>query len=151
MDYKTNTLPEQLECKEIALPTFQNLKFGRVAEDLLVFDSDLFCVHEGVQEFDYKVFQRTMKRFIDSITDNTDTDKSQLFWLNHDGHVLIHQELTFLFLAFVKPVIASYFNGLLGEVMSTGVAYSDDFILSMTQQRVPSDVLQDIINSRNDV
>lgn len=150
MDYKTNALAEQLECKNILFPDFPTLLFGQIPNGPLVFDSNSFCLTNKIEDFDYKIFQRTNKRYIEGIIDNVNMDRSQLFYINKDNHVLINQELVLLFMSFVMPDLCGYFNGLLGEALTNGVAYSDGFILNMAAERIPTDVLQEIINKRNE-
>jgi hypothetical protein len=148
MDYKTNALNIQLECAEQVLPDFPSLLFGTIPNGPLVFDSTDFYAKNELQEVDYKVFQRLNKRYIEGIANNANINVSDLFYVNKDGHILIHHELTFLFLAFADPTLAAYFNSLLGEIASEGVAYSDSFVLSLASQRIPTDILQQIINDR---
>ncbi len=149
MDYKANILDSQLECSEQALPDFPSLLFGQTPDGVLVFDSTAFYFANKLEEIDYKIFQRINKRYIEGFINNSELKSTQLFYINRDQHILIHHELTFLFLAFADPNLAAYFNGIIGEIMSNGVAYSDSFILSMTSQRVPTSILQQIINDRN--
>lgn len=148
MDYKLNTLQKQLECSEQALPDFPTLLFGTIPNGPLVFDSTAFYEANNIEEIDHKVFQRINKRYIESFINNAELKPSDLFFINYDQHILMHHELTFLFLAFAEPTLAAYFNGLIGEIMANGVAYSDGFVLSMATQRIPTDMLQQIINSR---
>lgn len=149
MDYNVNTLNDQLECSEQALPDFPTLLFGTIDNGPLVFDSTAFYIANNLDEIDYKVFQRMNKRYIESFINNTDLKASDIFYINKDGHILMNHELTFLFLSFAMPTLAAYFNGLIGELMANGVAYSDGFVLSLASQRIPSDVLQQIIDNRN--
>lgn len=149
MDYKTTTLNEQLECKEQLLAAFPDLKFGDISEDLTVFDSTAYYIERGLEQIDYRTFQRINKRYIDSLTKYGDTNKSELFFINKDSHILMNKELTFIFLAFAEPILATYFNGLIGDIISNGVAYSDGYVVSLASERIPSDVLQQIIDNRN--
>lgn len=149
MDYKTTTLNEQLECKVQLLAAFPDLKFGDISEDLTVFDSTAYYIERGLEQIDYRTFQRINKRYIDSLTKYGDTNKSELFFINKDSHILMNKELTFIFLAFAEPILATYFNGLIGDIISNGVAYSDGYVVSLASERIPSDVLQQIIDNRN--
>lgn len=149
MDYTTNTLSEQLECKDELLHDFSDLKYGTIGS-FSVFDATRFCAERGIESFDYKIFQRVNKWRIEALIKYADVDRSSIFHLNHDGHILIHHELTFLFLSFVLPSLSVYFNGLIGELLSNGVAYSDGFVVSLAAQRIPTELLQQIINDRKD-
>lgn len=149
MDYKANILNDQLKCSEQVLPDFPTLLFGTTPNGTLVFDSTTFYEANDLEEIDYKIFQRLNKRYIESFIKNAKLKPTELFYINHDQHVLMHHELTFLFLAFAEPALAAYFNGLIGEVMSNGVAYSDGLILHLASNRIPTDVLQQIIDDRN--
>lgn len=148
MDYKTTTLNAQLECKEQLLPMFPDLQFGDVREELTVFDSTEYYNKRDIGEIDYRTFQRINKRYIESLIKYGEMDSSELFFLNKDGHILMNKELTFLFLAFAEPTLATYFNGLIGDIMTNGVAYSDNYLVALASDRIPSSVLQQIIDNR---
>lgn len=149
MDYKTTTLDTQLECKEQLISAFPELQYGDISESLTVFDSTSFYTERNIEEVDYRTFQRINKRYIESFIKYGGIKQSELFFLNKDGHILMNKELTFLFLAFAEPMIATYFNGLLGDIMINGMAYSDGYIMALASQRIPTDILQQIINDRN--
>lgn len=148
MDYKTTQLDAQLECKEVLLPAFPELHFGDITEDVTVFDSTAYYQERNLDEIDHRIFQRVNKKYIESFVKYSEVDKSSLFFTNKDGHVLMNKELTFMFLAFAEPMLATYFNGLLGDIMANGVAYSDGYIMNMAAQRIPTDVLRQIIDER---
>lgn len=150
MDFKTTTLDKLLECKEQALPGFPTLTFATIPNGPLVFDSTFYYLANELTEVDYRTFQRLNKRYIQAFIDNTDTKASELFYLNKDGHILMHHELTFLFLSFAQPELAAYFNGILGELMANGVAYSDSFVMSLAYNRIPTASLQAIIKEREE-
>lgn len=149
MDYRLNALNDQLECKEQMVPDFPSLQYGQLSNGPLVFDSTAYYLANNIAEISYKTFQHINKRYIEGLIGSGAVSASELFYQNRDGHLLMHHELTFLFLAFARLELVSYFNGLLGEIMTNGVAYSDGFILSMAAERIPSDVLQQIIDERN--
>lgn len=149
MDYKITALDKQLECNEQVLPDIPKLLFGQIKDGPLVFDSTAFYNNSNIEEIDYKAFQRINKRYIEGFIKNSPLKPSELFYMNTDGHVLMSHELTFLFLAFANPAFAAYFNGLIGELMSNGIAYSDGFVISLASERIPTEYLQQIINDRN--
>lgn len=151
MDYKTTTLDSQLECREQLISAFPELRYGDISDGLTVFDSTAFYTERNIEEIDYRTFQRVNKRYIESFVKYGDVKQSELFFLNKDGHILMNKELTFLFLAFAEPMIATYFNGLLGDIMVNGMAFSDGYIMALATQRIPTDILQQIINDRNNV
>lgn len=151
MDYKITTLNAQLECKEQLISAFPELQFGDITEELMVFDSSAYYEERGIEEIDYRTFQRVNKRYIEGLIKYSEIDRSELFYQNKDGHILINKELTFLFLSFAEPALATYFNGLLGEIMLNGFACSDSYIMSLVSQRIPSNILQRIIDERNNV
>lgn len=151
MDYKTTTLDSQLECREQLISAFPELQYGDISDGLTVFDSTAFYAERNIEEIDYRTFQRVNKRYIESFVKYGDVKQSELFFLNKDGHILMNKELTFLFLAFAEPMIATYFNGLLGDIMVNGMAFSDGYIMALATQRIPTDILQQIINDRNNV
>ncbi len=148
MDYKITQLSTQVNCKEPLIPAFGELKFGNITEQLMVFDSTAFYAERNLEAIDYRTFSKINKRYIEGFIKNNSFSQSEIFFVNKDGHILINKELTFLFIVFAEPETIAYFNGLLGEALTTGVAYSDGFIMEMASQRIPSNILQEIINNR---
>lgn len=148
MDYKTNILAKKLEAKETLLPEISGLYFGIIGEDKAVFDYTAYFEENELQYIDYKVFMRMNKYFIETIIKPTKKKTSELFYQNTDGHILIAAELVFFFLAFANPEMCLYFNSLITDVISDGVAYSNGFLYSMAAQRLPSEALNEIIKER---
>lgn len=148
MDYKTNILANELEITETLLPEIAGLHFGILGEDKAVFDYTQYFEENNLQPIDYKIFMRANKHFIEILTKQTNKNTTEVFYQNPNGHILVAAELVFLFLAFANPDMCLYFNGLISDVISDGVAYSNGFIFSMAAQRLPTDVLHDIIKER---
>lgn len=148
MDYKTNILSKELETKENMLPEISGLHFGILGEDKAVFDYTAYFEENGLQLIDYKMFMRLNKHFIEILAKPSGKKTSELFYQNTNGHILVAAELAFLFLAFANPELCLYFNGIVADAISDGVAYSNGFLYSMAAQRLPSDVLNDIIKEQ---
>lgn len=148
MDYKTNILSKELETKETLLPEIHGLYFGIMGEDKAVFDYTAYFEENQLQYIDYKVFMRMNKHFIETLIKPSSKNTSELFYQNSNGHILVDAELAFLFLAFVNPEMMLYFNGIIMDAISSGVAYSNGFLYSMAAQRLPSDTLNEIIKER---
>lgn len=149
MDYKTNILNQKIETKEELLPEMPNLFFASISGDKIVFDATTYCKENGLDEIDYKVFMRMNKHYIESFSKSTGLKTSEIFYQNTDGHILIDHQLVFLYIAFVNPGMLMYFNGLLNDVISNGVAYSDGFIYSMALSRIPTEVFEEIVIERH--
>ncbi len=148
MDYKTTVLRETLKTEEILLPEISDLNFGILSENKAVFDYTAYMEANQLTPIDYKVFMRMNKHFIETIAKSSGRKTSELFYQNTDGHILVAAELVFTFLAFVNPEMYLYFNSLLTDVISDGVAYSRGFMYSMAAQHLPSEVLSGIIKER---
>lgn len=148
MDYKTTILNTGISVKEAFLPDIPGLYFGVLSEDKAVFDYTTYIEENKLQAADYKVFMRLNKHFIEPLIKSSGRKTSELFYQNTDGHILIASELVFLCLAFVNPELLGYFNALVSDAISDGVAYSSGFVYSMAANRLPSDVLDDIIKER---
>lgn len=149
MDYKTTILNNGLEVKEPFLPDIPGLYFGVLSENKAVFDFTAYIEENKLPAIDYKAFMRLNKHFIEPLAAINGRKTSELFYQNTDGHILIASELVFLCLSFVNPELLRYFNALVSDAISDGVAYSSGFVYSMAAHRLPSDVLADIIKERN--
>ncbi len=151
MDYKITTLSNGIELKEPLIEDFSDLLFGTTPDGTLVFDATEYCNRtEENSQFNVRLFMRTCKPFIEGFITVGEFDPGKMFYQNSDGHALIHEQLTYLFLSFTNKIWLIYFNSLLSDVITNGVAYSDSFLLKQTIQRVPSDVLEKIIESRKE-
>ena len=148
MDYKTTILKEEVKTDEILLPEISDLNFGFLGEGKAVFDYTAYIETNKLPAIDYKVFMRANRHFIETLAKSYKKKTSELFYQNANGHILVAAELAFVFLAFVNPEMFLYFNGLLTDVITDGVAYSHGFIFSMAANRLPSDVLNEIIKER---
>lgn len=148
MDYKTNILTKELEVKDTLLPEIQGLYFGTIGDNKAVFDYTAYFEENKLQYMDYKMFMRMNKHFIETLIKPLKKQTSELFFQNTNGHILVDSELVFVFLAFANPDMLIYFNNIIMEAISYGVAYSSGFIYSMAEQRLPSEVLNEIINER---
>ena len=69
--------------------------------------------------------------------------------MNTDGHILMHKDLAILFLQFSNPDVFAYFNQMIWELMENGIAISDGLVATLAATRVPNEVLQEIIDTRN--
>ena len=148
MDYKTTILKEEVKTNEILLPEISDLNFGFLGEGKAVFDYTAYIETNKLTVIDYKVFMRANRHYIETLAKSYNKKTSELFYQNTNGHILIAAELAFVFLAFVNPEMFLYFNGLLTDAITDGVAYSHGFIFSMAANRLPSDILGDIIRER---
>lgn len=148
MDFKTTILPNELETKEVLLQEFENLKFGILGDKLALFDYTAYIEAEGLPDINYKAFMRNNIRFIQIIAEYTGKSTSSLFFQNTNGHILVAAELAFLFLAYVNPELCAYFNSLLADVITDGVAYSQSFLYNKVYERLPSETLQEIVKER---
>lgn len=148
MDYKTTVLQKEIKTEEILLPEVADLKFGFLGQNRIVFDYTAYIEANEIAPIDYKVFMRANKHFIETLAKSNNKKTSEIFYQNGNGHILVAAELAFVFLAFVNPEMFLYFNSLLTDVITDGVAYSHGFIYSMATERLPSDILSGIIKER---
>lgn len=151
MDYKISVLPQAIELKDSLIEDFSDLLFGTTPDGTPVFDATEYCNRvETESQFNARVFMRNCKPFIEGFIKAGELDPSKMFYQNTDGHSLIHEQLVYLFLMFTSNVWLIYFNSLISDVINIGVAYSDSFLLKQAIQRIPSDVMEKIIETRKE-
>ena len=148
MDYKTTILPHEIKAEENLLPEIFGLHFGFLGEKQTLFDYTAYMEENEIPPMDYKVFMRSAKYFIEVLAKHYQKKTSELFFQNGNGHILVASELVFIFLMYVNPEMLLYFNSLLSDVIADGVAYSNGFVYSMASNRLPSEVLNEIIKER---
>lgn len=148
MDYRINNIDKSVICDEQVIQDIPSLLFTEI-EGVVVFDATGFCLTNNLDEFDYRTFSRINKVYIEALIKETGLDKTKLFFTEKGKHTLVVQDLVFMFLAFVDSGICSYFNNILADAITNGVAFSDGFAVQLASQRIPTDILKEIINKRN--
>lgn len=149
MDYKLTGLVKAVECEKTEIADFPSLKFGNLANGQAVFDATRYYEEEKLEPIDYRTFSRICKVFISALITRLELDERELFYLNTDGHILMHKDLAILFLQFSNPDVFAYFNQMMWELMENGIAISDGLVATLAATRVPNDILQTIIDTRN--
>lgn len=148
MDFKTTVLPKELKVTEELLPEVFGLFFGITPNGVPIFDYTEYIERNNLTPINYKVFMRTQADMIKTLASSTGRKTCDLFYQNTNGHILVANELVMLYLAFVNPQMLLYFNTLLTDILSEGVAYSNMFIYEIASNRLPSEAMQEIIKDR---
>ena len=149
MDYKLTSLKEKLECEKTEIADFPTLKFGNLLSGQDVFDSTQYYEDNELEPIDYKIFSRVCKCFINALATRLGLNVGELFFQNTDGHILINKDLAILFLQFANPDVCAYFNSVIWDLLENVVAFSDGLVATLAATRVPNEVLQEIIDTRN--
>lgn len=149
MDYKTTALKKELEVTDQLIPEINGLYFVSVGEDSTLFDYTAFFQENEIDFIDHKVFMRIAKRWIEAISKQRGIATAEMFYQNKNGHILVASDLLILFLGFASADLYAYFTDLVLEALQNGVAYSNGLIFHLAAKKLPSDVLQQIIDSRN--
>lgn len=148
MDYKTNILTKQVTADTDLLPEINGLHFAIMGEGRAVFDYTAYFTENEAEFIDHKVFMRMNRRYIEAVAESRGRKTTELFYQDAAGHILADASLVFIFLAFAQKDLCVYFNDILADALSEGVAYSTGFVYSMAAKRLPDDVLRDIITNR---
>lgn len=147
MNFKINRLKNTIPCEDTVFPDMPWLKIGHIG------DTDVFSANEVLRNtgssLDLHTFMNVYKREISIIADSTQTQLGDLFFVTKDNHVYINKVLMITFIMCTSPQMYAYFNNLLDDVLTSGIAYSDTYIMSMAANRIPSEYLHRIIEMRN--
>ena len=127
---------------------FPSLKFGTTPDKVVVFDATEYCNAEELNQTNHAAFGASCKIFIDRMLRNKNLTPSNLFFMTTDNHLLMNKGLTYIFLMFINSDVNDYFFGLIDEILSHGIAISDSYLASMVDERIPSEFLQAIIDTR---
>ena len=149
MDYKITPLVKQVECEKTEIADFPTLKFGNLLSGQSVFDATRYYEENELEPIDYKIFSRVCKPFINALITRLDLNVGELFFQNTDGHILISKDLAILFLQFANQDVCAYFNQIIWDALENGVAFSDGLVANLAATRIPNEVLQEIIDTRN--
>ena len=148
MDYRTSILAQGVLIEDQLLEDIYGLYFGFISESRALFDYTRYIEENQLDPIDYKVFMRANKRYIELIAADHGLFPSQLFYLNTDGHILVASELVFICLMYIDPDMLRYFNTLLTDLTADGFALSKATALRLAEERIPSDILHNIIKER---
>lgn len=148
MKPKLNILTKQLNCDTLVFDDFENLKSGNINVNTDLFDATEFCKAEGVEEPAYYQFNTACQRHIAAKLKELNIKPSEIFYQNKDGHTLIHVALCLIYIRYVSENISAYFDSLVATCLLTGIAMSDSAILNMAANRLPDNVLQDMMTTR---
>jgi hypothetical protein len=146
MDYKLNHLAKEVRCEEVGIPDLPDIKFGHLENGMLVFNATAYLKTLDREE-DYRTFSRAMRFWIEQLASGYGLNTSELFYANPNGEELYNETMVYLLLMYTDPSIVSYFNDIIDDVMTNGIAFSDSFILSLAQSRLPDDVKQGLIQN----
>lgn len=152
MYYKVNQLNEPVECDSIKYSELPSLLFGKLTfdnDEIGVFNASEYCKSLGGRLDVYK-FMQSNKLYIDRLVNNEKVNPDKLFFIHSDKQILIASEIAIVFLMSINPELFLYFVDMILDLLSGGIAVSDRKIMELVMDRVPNDVLNQIINSRNE-
>ena len=149
MDYKTNNLLQGVDIEDAIFPEIEGLLFGTFGQDKIVFDYTAYIEFNKLSAVDYKAFMRNAKRSIETLVKHYRLSTSELFYQNTNGHILIEAKLVFVFLAYINPDMLIYFNEIVADTISEGVACSHSYLYSLASEKLPTQELQRIIHERS--
>ena len=141
MDYKLNRLANEVKCEEVGIPDLPEIKFGHLENGMLVFNATAYLKSIG-RDDDYRTFSRAMRFWVEQIADGYGLSTAELFYANPDGEELYNETMVYLLLMYTDPSYTTYFNDIVDDVMTNGIAFSDSFILNLAQSRLPNDIKQ---------
>jgi len=141
MDFKLNHLQKEVKCEEVGIPDLPALKFGHLEDGTLVFNASEYISQNDV-DVDYRIFSRAMRFWIEQIAKGYGISTASMFFANPDGTELYHETLTYIFLMYIDPGMVSYFNDIIDDVMTNGMAFSDSFVMELASTRLPEDLIK---------
>lgn len=147
MQLKVSGKPVNITCNEHSFPEFPNLLFGKI-EKSTFFDASLYLqtIHS---EFSVDDFMLQCEPFILKLLSSYNMESEQTFILNQDGHILIDGTFSYLFLSFVEPDFLAYVFDRIHEVFANGFAVSDTYLLHHASRRLSKELLNMIINGKD--
>lgn len=150
MKPKLNILSKEAVCENIFFEDIPNLKMGAAGINLDVFDATEFCKASDIEEPPYYSFYTHCYRTIKAKAENDSIKEADLFYQNTNGHTLIHASLAMIYIQYVDPNIALYFDSIAAQCLLNGIAFSDSFAVNMAMERLPDETLQQIITVRHE-
>lgn len=150
MKYKIVTLNKDVDCSEIKYPDTPSLLFGILPSNKLpVFDATKYCNDKNIN-FDLQTFTNLNGIYIDRLISDNTINSSGFLFVTPKQHLLMANGLELIFLAYADSNMFSYFLQTLEDALKDGIAISDSRITQLIVERVPNEVLNDIILTRNE-
>ena len=150
MNYKLNILQSKVDCNQQLIKDMPSIFFGNLDDTTLVFDSTMYYEVSGIDAIDHNAFARTNRRHIEKLAESLGMKLTELFYQNTDGHILIHENLVILFVMSVNLDAYMYLYQMMADLLYHGMAFGDTFITSMAMQRIPTDLLEEVVKNRKD-
>lgn len=148
MNYKINNITKPIQCDEPVLPEFGSLLGGTTPDNVSVFDATAFCKTEGFNDCSATLFTKINRIYIERMIESGELNPSSIFYVTSEGHLLINQSLVYIFLMSISPAVFEYFFSIINDVMRSGMAFSDGYLINLIQSKVPTEYLKQIIESR---
>ena len=149
MRYKIETLDKVVECKEVKFPDIASLKFGTTPSKVDVFDVTAYCEDNKI-DFDFQKFSAKHSYYIDLLIESKFIEAGHIVFIAGGKQVLMAEGLEQLFLAYVNKDLYFYFSQIIESTLENGFSISDGLLTRMVVDRVPSNILEDIVKSRNE-
>ena len=149
MKYKIETLDEVVKCEDIKFPDIASLKFGTTPSKIDVFDVTAYCEDNKI-DFDFQKFSSKHSYYIDLLIENKIIDANNIVFIAKGKQVLMVEGLEQLFLSYVNKELYFYFSQIIESTLENGFSISDGLLTRMVIDRVPSNILEDIVKSRNE-
>ena len=148
MNYKVTPLKHEVKCEEALYKDIPDLLFGTLPNTKNVFDFTGYCEANGIEGQTEAMFMTQCRRYIEYLVRSDNLDVSAMFFVNTNGHMLVAEELAVVFLMFISQEGFLYLTQIIVNVLQNGIAFSDTFITMMASMRIPTQVLQEIIENR---
>lgn len=152
MNYKVNQCDKPIECNTIRFSELPSLLFGKISlanKEVEVFDASEYCKSMGGKLDVYK-FMQTNRIYIDRVVYNNNLDVNNLFFVLPNQKILILSEIVIVFLISINPEMFLYFIDMMLDLLGNGIVVSDKKIMELVMDRVPNDILKQIMDSRNE-
>lgn len=149
MNYKLNVLKNKVECKERVFPEIP-VYTGTLENGEVVFDIDRYCYEAGIENENWVVFTQRHKHYVEQFAKIYEKNTSEMFYQNTDGHILIDFVFVFLYLMYINEELSAYFFTILSDVLSTGMGFSDTYIMELAAERLPDDMVARMINGKDE-
>lgn len=136
---------KNIQCNEILIPAFPNLRFGEHFDGSNFFDAT-FYINTLATDHNFNVedFFTYFNYQIQSIVELERKDMDSVVYINQEGHQLIDGCLCYLFLSYVDPQFCVYCNSVLDELFITGFVISDTNLLTLVKHRLSPELCKQI-------
>lgn len=144
MNFLPKGKPIELDCNQPLILEFTDLLFGNFGTSIYFDATDYLTKTKKTETVEGFLLQ--YNRQIEGLLEPYSLHAEDICKYNSKAHILIESHLAYLFITYLEPDFLAYLLDRVNELLTTGFAVSDSYLLSSVRYRFPKEVLNEFLN-----